>query len=56
MNELTPDQIDTWLEQVDKHLNQTLLACGHKPCSLGHCHGCEQHCQKSTCQDNNYLL
>lgn len=41
-------QQDEYLDQMDKKLNKTPLACGHKPCTLGHCKGCEQHCNKGS--------
>lgn len=37
---------EEFLDQMDRKLNKTLLACGHLPCTLGHCRGCEQHCGK----------
>lgn len=40
------EQTDEWLDQMDKKLNQTPLACGHKPCTLGGCKSCGQHCGK----------
>lgn len=43
---LAGKQTDEYLDLVDKQINQTPLACGHKPCLLGHCKGCEQHCPK----------
>lgn len=41
---LTGEQVETWMDAVDKKVNQEPLACGHKPCTLGYCKGCEQHC------------
>ncbi len=40
------EQVDIFLDQVDKSVNKTPLKCGHKPCTLGHCMNCEKHCQK----------
>lgn len=37
---------DEYFELLDKKLNKTKRACGHLPCTLGHCKGCEQHCGK----------
>lgn len=37
---------DEYFNQLDRQLNKTPLACGHLPCTLGHCKGCEIHCGK----------
>jgi len=37
---------DEFLDQMDKQINKTPRPCGHLPCSLGGCKGCEQHCGK----------
>lgn len=37
---------EEFLDQMDKKLNKTPRPCGHLPCTLGHCKGCEKHCGK----------
>jgi len=39
-------QEQEFLDQMDRQINRTKMACGHKPCTLGHCKGCETHCGK----------
>jgi len=37
---------DEFLDIVDRAVNQKPLSCGHLPCNLGGCKGCEEHCPK----------
>ncbi len=43
---IAEQQQDEFLDQMDRQINKTKMVCGHKPCSLGHCKGCEEHCGK----------
>lgn len=38
------EQETEMLDQMDRQINKTRMSCGHQPCQLGHCKGCDHHC------------